>query len=159
NALVAGLLLAYAAWSPRARLAPFAILLVLGVATPIALAFVQSGEWTRFFLIDLVRQHGFDDQHISNFWAVALFARVTLPLALGPLFLVGRAAARQFRTVVFYGFALVGFVGLAWGGWANQDSSANVFEPAFAILSILFALGIAEALRLLQRQGPGPDLV
>ena len=159
NATVAALLLAYAAWSPWARLAPFAAMLVLGAATPIGLAYMQSGEWTRFFLIDLVRQHGFDDQHISNFWSVSVFPRFTLPLVLGPLFLMGRAAARQFRTVVFYGLATVGLVALAWGGWANQDSSANVYEPAFAILSILFALGIAEALHLLRWPRPGPDLI
>jgi hypothetical protein len=152
-------LLAYAAWSPRLRLAPYAIAFVLGAGIPLMMVYAQSGEWARFYLLDLPRQHGFDERHIGNFWTSNVLPRFTLPLVIGPLFLIARALARQWRTAIFYFGSTIVLVSIAWVGWANRDSNVNVYEPAFASLSILFGLGIAAAVSLLNQPAFGPRLM
>jgi hypothetical protein len=149
NALAAVGLLVYAAWSPRGRVVPYAIALIVVTVLPLVWLSAQAGDWARYFLLDLPRDHVFDEKHVGNFWTVDVFPRFTLPLVIGPFFLMNRAVRRDGRTFVFYALALLVMTGLAWGGWANRGASFNVYEPLFAILAVLFVLGLSEAVWLL----------
>jgi hypothetical protein len=152
--LVLGLaLFAYAALYSRHYVPYYAVALIAVVAIPTAFLVAQAGEWVRFYLVDLPRQHVIDERHFGNFWTLAIFARFTLPLAIGPLFVVSRAIRRDVRGAVFYSLATLTLLGLAWTGWANQGGASNVFEPAFAILAVLFALGLAAGQSMLENSG------
>lgn len=149
NAVAAIAFFGYAALSPRTRLVPYAVALLASAAVPLAILFAQDGGWAKYYLFDLPSAHALDDKHIGNFWTLDIFPRFTLPLVIGPLFLVARAMGREIRTLAFYALATVVMLLLAWAGWANRGAGANVYEPAFALLSILFGLGLSEGLRLL----------
>jgi hypothetical protein len=149
NAIAAVALLGYAALSPRVRLVPYAVALLASTGLLFAMLFAHDGGWAKYYLFDLPATHVLDERHMGNFWTLDIFPRFTLPLVIGPLFLVSRAARREIRTFAFYLLASVAMLALAWGGWANRGAGANVYEPAFAILSILFGLGLSEGLTLL----------
>jgi hypothetical protein len=65
----------------------------------------------------------------------------TLALVLGPLFLLARARAGDYRSVIFYLLAGASMIGVAWASNSSSGAAANVRLPAYAILAILFALG------------------
>jgi hypothetical protein len=67
------------------------------------------------------------------------------------MFFVARAARRDIRAVAFYALALVSLVGTAWVARLNLLASYNVLAPAFAVLAIMFGLGVGAFLELLQR--------
>jgi 4-amino-4-deoxy-L-arabinose transferase-like glycosyltransferase len=146
NAVVALALLAYAAPSPRTRLAPYTLVLGMALVTGLVAIYAQAGEWARVYLYDQPGTHSLDDKHLANFWSDAVLPHFTLPLVIGPVFLVGRAVRRDFRAVAFYVLVVVSMLSMAWGGWANRGSAFNVLEPAFAVLSVLFGLGVSEGL-------------
>jgi hypothetical protein len=62
-----------------------------------------------------------------------------------------RAARRDTRAVVFYALTLVSFVATAWVARLNLLASYNVLVPAFAILAIMFGLGVGAFLEMLER--------
>jgi 4-amino-4-deoxy-L-arabinose transferase-like glycosyltransferase len=153
NVVVALALLVYAAVYARRYLPYYAAALIAFLAIPMAFVVAQSGEWARFYLIDLPRQHVVDERHFGNFWTLAIFSRFTLPLVIGPLFVVHRATRGDMRGAVFYSLATLTLLGLAWAGWANQGGASNVFEPAYAMLAVLFALGLAAGQSMLKNGG------
>jgi len=133
--------------------------LLVSTVLPLAVLYARDGGWVTYYLFDLPRAHVLDDKHLGNFWTLDIFPRFTLPLVIGPLFLVARAARRQFRALGFYTLATGLMVLLAWAGWANRGAGFNVYEPAFAILSILFGLGLSEGLTLLHGRTPDVRLM
>ena len=79
---------------------------------------VKAGDWLSKYSAAIY----------GNFWTLDIFPRFTLPLVIGPLFLVARAARRQFRALGFYTLATGLMVLLAWAGWANRGAGFNVYE-------------------------------
>ncbi len=73
------------------------------------------------------------------------FASLLALLALSATDQAGKAAR------IFYGAALLGMVGISWIARINPGGYNNVLIPAYAILAILFGLGIAEALKFTGR--------
>jgi 4-amino-4-deoxy-L-arabinose transferase-like glycosyltransferase len=151
QAAVAVALLVYAARWPRARLLPYGLGLAAVLGVVLLVVGLQSGGWAWFYLVDLPRRHHLQDQYLLNFWPADILPRFTLPLALGPMFLVGRAARGDTRAVIFYALALVSLLGTAWVARLNLLASYNVLAPAFAILAIMFGLGIGAFLEMLER--------
>jgi 4-amino-4-deoxy-L-arabinose transferase-like glycosyltransferase len=151
QAAVAVAVLVYAMRWPRQRLVPYTLALAAVVGIVLLVVGLQSGGWAWFYLVDLPRRHHLQDQYLLNFWPSDILPRFTLPLALGPMFFVARAARRDTRAVVFYVLALGSLLGTAWVARLNLLASYNVLAPAFAILAIMFGLGVGAFLELLER--------
>jgi 4-amino-4-deoxy-L-arabinose transferase-like glycosyltransferase len=151
QAAVAVALLVYAAPWPRARLLPYAVGLAAVLGIVLLIVGLQSGGWAWFYLIDLPRRHHLQDQYLLNFWPADILPHFTLPLALGPMFFVARAARRDTRAIAFYALALASLLGTAWIARLNLLASYNVLAPAFAILAVMFGLGVGAFLELLER--------
>jgi hypothetical protein len=148
DALAAAALVPYAALSPRKRLAPFLLVLLAAAGAGSLIVYAQSGGWARVYLLDLPRLHQLNPKHLGSFWSDELLPQFTLPLVVAPLFFVGLALRGDWRTFAFYALVSLSFLGMAWGGWANRGSSENVLVTAFAVLAILFGLGVNEGLSL-----------
>jgi hypothetical protein len=144
-------LLLYAARWPRQRFLPYALALAAVLGVVLLIVWLQSGGWAWFYLVDLPRRHHLQDQYLLNFWPSDILPRFTLPLVFGPMFFVARAARRDFRAVVFYALALASLLGTAWVARLNLLASYNVLAPAFAVLAVMFGLGVGAFLELLQR--------
>ena len=157
DAFLAAALFAYAAFAPRGRLLPYTLALAASVLVPLALVWAQVGDWARFYLFDLPRRHVLEDSHIGGFWTDTLLPRFTLPLVLGPLFFVAPVQRFVSRPAMFYALVCVSLICAAWLGWAGRGGAENVLEPAYAALSMLFALGIWHGRRLLGHDSPGVD--
>ena len=140
-------LLAYAALRPPRALFGFVLALGLTLGLPLLLLNLQTGVWADVFLWDLPRRHEIDLDRLGPFWPTVILPRFTLALALGPLFLLARALARDWRAIVFYGLAAASMLGSAWITHANRGAAENVLLPAFGILAIFFGLGLHTALR------------
>jgi 4-amino-4-deoxy-L-arabinose transferase-like glycosyltransferase len=144
--LLAVALLVYAARWPRTRLLPYVATLVLTVGSVLLVLYGQAGDWVKLYLFDLPRMHHLQEQYLWNFWSADILPRFTLPLAIGPLFLVARR--RDGRAVTLYALTVASLLVTAWIARLNLLASVNVLAPAFAGLAILFGLALGEALRL-----------
>ena len=141
----------------RAQLAAFAGALAAVVGLAMVLLTLQSGPWPMFYLWDLPRRHELKRELMTRFWSDVL-TRFTLPLVVGPFFLLGRALAGDRKRLVFYATMTLGLLGMAWGSSSNVGGGRNVHLPAYAAFAILFGLAINEALARLEpvagRTGP-----
>jgi 4-amino-4-deoxy-L-arabinose transferase-like glycosyltransferase len=140
-------LLAYCAFKPPRVALGFVVALGLTVGLPLLLLSIQSGPWPGVFLWDLPRRHEVDVDRLGPFWPTIILPRFTLAVALGPLFLLRRALARDWRTIIFYGLAAGSMLGSAWITHANRGAAENVLLPAFGILAVFFGLGLHSALK------------
>ena len=147
-ALILGLYLLVA---DRRRLAAYLLGLVVALSVPIALLELQSGAWATLFLFQLPRQHQISELRLDQFWRLWILPRFTLALPLGMLFFFSRLVARQYQTALFYSLTTIGMLGIALASDANPGASLNVLLPAYAMLAILFGLGLDEGLRQLNQ--------
>lgn len=124
--------------------------LVLTCILLLAGLYLQSGPWATWYLWDLPRQHEPRANLIDRFWWTDTLPRLSLPLVLGPVFLIGCMVRREPRPIAFY--ALVGgaMFGLAWASRTNPGGSLNVLLPSQAMAGLLFGLGLYEASRQLE---------
>jgi 4-amino-4-deoxy-L-arabinose transferase-like glycosyltransferase len=159
NLILAVALLGYAALSPRIRLLPYGLALSASIGLPLLVVYAHVGDWLRVYLLELPSTHVLNDRHLDNFWVANIFPAFTLPLAIGPLFVVGRVVRDELRTALFYGGVSATLLFLAWGGWANLGAAQNVLEPAYAILAVMFGLGLWEARALLAERTPEHDFL
>ena len=148
---VALALLASFALTDRRRLLLCAAGLALVLAVPLAALELQSGHWATLFLFQLPAQHQILDVRLGLFWSLDILPRFTLVFALGPLFLLARARAGDYPTVLFYTLVCGSLVAIAWAANSNPGAAANVRLPAYAALAVLFGLGFDEALGQLGR--------
>ncbi|GAC1313568.1 MAG: hypothetical protein NVSMB2_01660 [Chloroflexota bacterium] len=80
-----------AAITPR-RL-PIFLVGALACAAPIVIALrLQSGPWASWYFWDLPRQHALGRDLLGRFWINDVLPRFSIPLTLGPLFLVAAFA-------------------------------------------------------------------
>lgn len=130
------------------RRLPIFLLGALACAAVVLIALrIQTGPWATWYLWDLPRQHALGRDLLGRFWIVDILPRFTIPLTLGPLFLAATFARGYSRPLVFYGALGVASLGLAWISRSNGGGAPNVLLPAFAVLALLFGLGLHEALR------------
>jgi 4-amino-4-deoxy-L-arabinose transferase-like glycosyltransferase len=144
--IAAGLVVAVALLARRGVL-PLVVGLLATGAVLVAVLRLQSGAWATWYLWDLPRQHAFGRELIGRFWFVDVLPRLTLPLALGPMFLVGSAGRGDRGPLVFYGLFVGSLLGVSWASRANGGGAENVLLPACAGLAIMFGLGLHELLR------------
>jgi 4-amino-4-deoxy-L-arabinose transferase-like glycosyltransferase len=144
-------LLLYLAVTSRRRLIGYATGLAVTLASPLALLEAQSGHWATLFLILLPRQHDISELRLTQFWTLDVLPRFTLALVLGMLFACARLTERDRTAPLFFGLVSLGMLGIAWASDTNVGAAPNVLLPAYAVLAILFALGLHEALRQLAR--------
>jgi 4-amino-4-deoxy-L-arabinose transferase-like glycosyltransferase len=147
--VVLALLVYVAVARGRRELLGFAASCVATLGVPLALLELQSGHWATLFLIQLPMRHELSELRLGQFWTGEILPRFTLALAIGPLFLLARARARDYRSLAFYLLASASMLGIAWAAGSNQGAAPNVRLPAYAILAVLFGLGLDEALRQL----------
>jgi 4-amino-4-deoxy-L-arabinose transferase-like glycosyltransferase len=124
--------------------------LVIASGLLLAGLYVQSGPWATWYLWDLPRQHEPRSNLVDRFWWTDTLPRLTIPLLLGPLFLVGSALRRNPRPIVFHSLVACAMFGLAWASRTNPGGSWNVLLPSQAMAGMLFGLGVHEAGRQLE---------
>ena len=137
----------------RRALLPYVIGFV-GVAGVILLALMlQSGRWPTFYLWDLPRQHAFGREVLFRFWFQDILPHFAIPLLIGPLFVIGSWNRGNRKAAWFFGLLLFTTMGTGWAARSNGGGAENVLMPAIGTLSILFGLGLDEAIRQFSSAG------
>lgn len=122
--------------------------LLLSAAT--ALLFNHlSGGWYRYYVFDLPRQHEIDRAAATGFWITDMLAAVPIGLALAVFGIVRRWRTDR-RSAWLWGAVLLGALGASWSGRAHSGGYNNVLIPAYAAISIIFAIGLDDALVAMQ---------
>jgi hypothetical protein len=110
---------------------------------------LQTGPWVTWYLWDLPRQHGIGRDLIGRFWLMDLLPRLTLPLLLAPLVVIGYVLRGERRGALFYALTIPSILGVAWASRSSGGGATNVLLPAMAALAIVLGLGFNVGLRLL----------
>ncbi len=101
--------------------------------------------WFRYYCFWVPRRHPLVESLWIDFWRTDLLAPLGIALVLGAVYF---ATGRRGEGRAFYLAATVGMVAMSWmarlkaGGWTNG------IMPGFAIIAVLFGLGIAAVRRL-----------
>jgi len=132
----------------RAVVFVFGSLALMGVSF-LVFNWVHEG-WFYYFVFWLPRQHPLVPRMRYDFWIEDLFAPLCVAClsTLLYLFVPSRRSPR-----LFYAFAAAGMLGTSWAGRLHAGGWPNVIIPGFAMLSVLFGLGVYTALSL-AREAP-----
>jgi hypothetical protein len=85
----------------------------------------------------------------TGFWTTDMPAAVPIGLALA-IFGIGRRWRSDRRSAWLWGAVLLGALGASWSGRAHSGGYNNVLIPAYAAISIVFAIGLDDALVAIQ---------
>ncbi len=129
----------------RRRAWPFVVSIVGGVvATCFALDAYYEG-WFRFYVFELPSAHAIMRPLILAFWTDDLLAPFGLALVGASWALFGPGTLeRNARRIL--GFALAGALATSWSSRMHSGGWPNVVLPAYALLAIVFAIGVHQAL-------------
>lgn len=147
---IALVLIAYFALVERWRLVGYLAGLLVSVSVSLVVLELQSGHLATLFLVLLPLQHGALEQRLGLFWRTDVLPRYTIALVLGGLFIFARLMDGMRRTALFYALVGTAMLATAWASESNAGAFANVLLPAYAVLAIVFALGLHEMLRQLR---------
>lgn len=142
---VASALVLYLCATARLR----ALAFVAGCATLVGLAVLvlraQAGPWATWYLFDLPGAHTINNHGdlLGRFWFADVLPPLTLPLLIGPVFLLCRAVDGDRRPLVFYGLVCASLLAVAWAARSNSGGALNVLAPGFVAIALLFGLGYA----------------
>ncbi len=103
------------------------------------------GGWFRYYVFFLPSQHPRVPAMWVDYWIEDLFAPLALSFAAA-LYWFATSGEGARRARLFWFFAAAGALGTSWGGRLHAGGWPNVLLPAFAVLAILFGLGVAAAL-------------
>lgn len=115
---------------------------VIVAATTIVLDIIHDG-WYSYFTLDLPGQHGWRRRMLLHFWKRDLFYHLPVACLLSLLYLFDKLwRTRLNNSTTFYFFLTVGMLGGSWLSRLHAGGFRNVLFPAYAVISILFGLGI-----------------
>ena len=106
--------------------------------------------WYLYYTVELIRRQPLVLQLALPFWTDYLLGPLPLVCAVAFAFLARRLAEGQ-RPALFYPAVAAGMLGLAWSSRLHLGGYDNVLLPAYAMLALLFAVGLREGLLAIQR--------
>lgn len=119
-------------------------LIVLLVTSTLALNYLSDG-WYGFYVFKLVRQHAIEKSSVIGFW-VSDIRPLYIACVAGLFYLISQTAEADRRRLIFYSLMAAGMFGAAWSARAHTGGYDNVLLPAFAVIAVLFGLGLHAAL-------------
>jgi 4-amino-4-deoxy-L-arabinose transferase-like glycosyltransferase len=148
---VAAALALYLLAMRRAGAAPFVVGCVLTVAAAVLGLRIQNGGWATWYLFDLPSMHAVNNHGdgLARFWFADILPRFSLPLLIGPVFLLRRAAMRRYGPLVFYALVCGSLLAVGWAARSNSGGASNVLLPGHVAVALLFGLGVDGLLGLL----------
>ncbi len=104
----------------------------------LALHLTHDG-WFYWYVFWLPRQHPWVKRMWTDFWTEDLLAPLAVSMILGVRYLIAERGAEGRR---FYFFALAGALACSWIGRLHAGGWPNVNMPAFAMIAVLFGVGL-----------------
>lgn len=110
--------------------------------------------WFSYYTLTLPKQHSIGTFSL-DFWFRDLLRPLAIVCGVSIFYLVSQIKASAKKDYLFYVAAGLGMVGQSWAAQLNQGSSSNVSLPAYAILAILFGLGLQQMLGFIEASPAG----
>lgn len=127
----------------------FAVLVVIGGSTWV-LDHVHNG-WYYYYVFSLPGTAQVVPENIAAFWSKDIIPVVPLGLLLTVFFLIRRAIREKLTAGAFFVMMAVGMIAAAWVVRSHYGAYANTLVPAYALVSLLFGMGLREALGMIHR--------
>lgn len=120
---------------------------VVGLALATAVGAVTLGlhlasdGWSTWFLFEMPSQHDLRRAAFREFWTLDLGV-LAAAVAVALFYVMDRLRRRQLRDLLFYLLLAAGPLVTSWLSRLHGGGYRNVLIPAFAVVSILFGLGL-----------------
>ena len=98
----------------RGVIVPYVAALLVTALVGLAPLFVQSGTWSLYYMWVLPREHDILPELLPRFWGQVL-ERFTVPILIGPFYLVSRTIARDRTRVLFYALVALSMIAMSLG--------------------------------------------
>jgi 4-amino-4-deoxy-L-arabinose transferase-like glycosyltransferase len=120
---------------------------MVGVSTYL-LNWIHDG-WYNYYVFHLPRQHLIVKSMYIDFWTKDIVSTLPVACMISLLFVFAQIVISNKKNYLFYSLISMGMLGGAWLTRLRLGSYDNVLIPAYAVLSILFGLGIHRAFELI----------
>lgn len=128
------------------------LVLVVGLST-LALNAMSDG-WFFYYVFDLPRNSPLYGDAFSGFWKRDIMSILPVASLVALFYFFTQNRERWKSGGLFFLFVCAGLVLGGWGGRLNSGGFNNVLMPAYAALSMIFGLGINQALGWLAQWSP-----
>lgn len=112
------------------------------IGSSIALLDYIYRGWFHFYVFYMPSQHPVIQKMYGDFWTRDIFWLLPVACIVSIFYFLGGFAAENRKTVFFYFFTLIGALAGSWISRLHAGGYSNVLIPAYAVLSILFGLGM-----------------
>jgi 4-amino-4-deoxy-L-arabinose transferase-like glycosyltransferase len=100
------------------------------------------GGWYRYYMFYLPRHHALTTSMFIDFWTKDLLLSLPIACLLSVVYVVHTLRRKAGIDSLFYLFAAAGMIGGAWFSRLHSGGYSNVLLPAYAMLCLLFGLGL-----------------
>lgn len=138
------LLLGMVLLKKKRGLIPVCTVLSLAAAGTLLLNWLHQG-WYNYYIFHLPKLRmavNFDPKRILGFWSADILGPFFPALAIIAFYFFSRAHGKKWQDTAFYLMAACGMLGGAWISRLETGAFHNVLFPAYAIIAILFGLGL-----------------
>jgi hypothetical protein len=132
---------------------PYALAVPLGVGVSVWLLNATSGGWYRFYAFGLTTFHPLVRSMWTDYWTLDVLGPLGCAV-VGALFVIFGPSGVARRERELWGAVLVGALLTSWSGRLHDGGWSNVLMPAYAILSVLFAVALHAAMTAARRTAP-----
>ncbi|MGA1875198.1 MAG: glycosyltransferase family 39 protein [bacterium] len=121
--------------------------LIIGTSTWF-LNYIHGG-WYNYYIFNLPGQHSIVKSEIFNFWSLDIVP-VSIAFIISLFYLFAQSISQTKKNFLFYSSSAVGMIGGAFLSKLHSGAYSNVLLPAYAIISILFGLGVHTAFQFIR---------
>ncbi len=123
------------------------VVAIIGGST-LLLNYIHDG-WYNYYILDLPGQHPIIKRFLVEFWLVDIVLPLAIAFSISIFYLLDQLSDFK-KDRLFYLLLAIGMLGGAWFSRLHSGGVENVLFPAYAIISILFGLGLNKALEYVQ---------
>ena len=121
------------------------IIVIAGFGS-ILLNYLYDG-WFNFYVFELPKTTPVDIKYLINFWPKDIIIPLPVAFSMAVFYLFSQLKSPNKNKTFFYFFAGAGMFVASWYSRYRGGGFYNVLLPAYAIISILFGLGVNDLLK------------
>lgn len=122
------------------------LIICIGIGS-LVLDYVHNG-WFSFYVYELPITTPVFTRHLISFWTKDILSPLFIACFIAIFYLIYCFYNKRRKEFLFYTLLTLGMIGASWYSRLRGGGFSNVLFPAYAIISILFGLGINQLLHL-----------
>ena len=122
--------------------------LITGIST-LLLNYIHDG-WYNYYIFEVPLFAPFIKENIIKFWTRDMLSHMPVAFSLSTFYVVVQIVKGRKNNYCFYILTVIGLFGGAWLSRIRPGGYDNVLIPSYAIISILWGLGLNAVFKLIQ---------